>query len=78
MSALSQTNPPLTAQERPLEQVLNQPTYRCRVRPYDAECAGDTALDGFIQIKAPTAERAMLLAQQVTGLAVVDATRIEA
>lgn len=53
-------------------------SYRLSLRTFDKPGAPSSSLDDFIQLKAPNAERAMQLAHQVTGKAVIDATRIEA
>ena len=52
-------------------------TYRVSVRQPDMALSEVGSFDDFIQLKAPNAERAMQLAHQVTGKAVIDATRIE-
>ncbi|SNT28681.1 hypothetical protein SAMN06265795_12222 [Noviherbaspirillum humi] len=52
-------------------------SYRCRLRPFDVACADDSALDGFIQLKASNAVEAQRLAHHVTGAAVIDVTRME-
>ena len=52
-------------------------SYRLRLRITTAGAAPTDDLDDFIQLKAPTAERAMQLAHHITGKAVIEATRIE-
>lgn len=41
------------------------PSYRCHTRPYDQACNMDSSLDGFIQIKAANAEKALNVARLV-------------
>lgn len=52
-------------------------SYRCRTCKPNTLPASDAALDDFVQVQAPDAVEAMRLAHAITGLAIIDAERLE-